>query len=462
MAYIRIASQAEILNGTAPDLAVSPKMLLENVWFFSGNTVGALKQFGTKDNVELPFIQNSVERMRLTSGGLSINTATAATGTTKLLIDSGTLGNSGIQFTQFFASSSTATGSPIGVDDTGKIVRISPSSLASSFNVASNSGTPVVISSGDTLTITAGLGLSGITSATDIITLSLNANLDALTDVTMGTPSTGNFLIYSSGSTWVNSTYTPMQTVSAVDTSEIDFTATGTTAYSFSAVLATTTVVAGSYGSAASGTTFTVDSKGRLTAAGTVAIAFPINQLTDVDTVTSAPSNGQFLSWNGTNWVPSTVSVPVSGATNGLQVISGNVGLGGTLTSGTTITLGANNLNFDINSTGKIGVDTTTPTSGFDVNTSVSCGAIKTVTTSTSLTDADYMLLVNCTSGSTITLPDVSTVTRREYVIKKIGGGNVTIDPFASDLIDGATTYTISSSYVSIKLKCDGAAWYIF
>jgi hypothetical protein len=461
MAYFRIATQGEIALGTAPDLSVSPLSLAQNVWFFSGNTVSALKNFGTKDDYEIPFIQNNVERMRLTSGGLSVGTTSASTGTTKLLIDSGTLGNSGIQFTQFFASSTTATGAPIGVDDTGKIVRISNSSLTSSFNVASNSGTPVVISSGDTLTITAGLGLSGITSATDTITLSLNANLDALTDVTMGTPSTGNFLIYS-GSTWVNSTYTPMQTVSAVDTSEIDFTVTGTTAYSFSAVLATTTVVAGSYGSAASGTTFTVDSKGRLTAAGTVAIAFPINQLTDVDTVSSAPSNGQFLSWNGTNWIPATVSVPVSGATNGLQVISGSVGLGGTLTTGTTVTLGANNLNFDINSTGKIGVDTTTPTSGFDVNTSVSCGAIRSTTVSTALTDTDYMLLVNCTSGSTITLPAVSGVTRREYVIKKIGGGNVTIDPNSAELIDGATSYTISSSYVSIKLKCDGAAWYIF
>ena len=31
-----------------------------------------------------------------------------------------------------------------------------------------------------------------------------------------------------------------------------------------------------------------------------------INILTDVDTATSAPSTGQLLQWNGTNWVPYT------------------------------------------------------------------------------------------------------------------------------------------------------------
>lgn len=38
-----------------------------------------------------------------------------------------------------------------------------------------------------------------------------------------------------------------------------------------------------------------------------VALVKSINDLSDVDTVTSAPSTGQFLKWNGTGWVPSAL-----------------------------------------------------------------------------------------------------------------------------------------------------------
>jgi hypothetical protein len=364
MAYIKSSSQGDILAGISRDLAVSPKNLTDNVWFFSGNTVNTIKNIGTKTNYDIPFIRNDVEKMRVTSGGLSIGTTVESTGTTKLLVDSGIIHASGIKFSQLTSDSPNITGGAIGVDVNGNIVKISNGEIFS-FYVSGNTGTPVLITSGNTLTIAAGFGLSGITSHTDTLTLALNANLDALTDV---------------------------NTAGALD--------------------------------------------------------------------------GQFLSWSSgsSNWIPSTVSVPISGATNGLQVISGNVGLGGTLTNGTTVTLGANDLNFDTNSTGKIGVDSATPVSGLDVNTSVSCGAIKTVTGTTTLTDADYMLMVDNSTTTTINLPSAASAIRREYVIKKISTepATITIDPDNSELIDGATSYTISSSYVSIKIKSNGTNWYIF
>ncbi len=226
--------------------------------------------------------------------------------------------------------------------------------------------------------------------------------------------------------------------------------------------LATTAVSAASYGSATAVGTFTVDAYGRLTAASNTNIAIPINSLTDVDTVTDTPNTGEVLSWNGTNWVP--VPLAVNGATNGLQVISDDIGLGGTLTQNSTITQSTYNLIFNQDSTGKIGIDEGTPLSGIDINTSVSCGAIRTVTVDATLNDTDYMVLVNNSSTATITLPAAASVARREYVIKKIstGGATVVIDPNSTELIDGASTYTISSSYVSVKIKSNGTSWFIF
>ena len=48
-----------------------------------------------------------------------------------------------------------------------------------------------------------------------------------------------------------------------------------------------------------------------------------INELSDVDTVTSAPSNGEALVWDGTNWVPGTISTTNNYLT-GLSFNTGN------------------------------------------------------------------------------------------------------------------------------------------
>ncbi|SFD37058.1 Chaperone of endosialidase [Flavobacterium phragmitis] len=52
-----------------------------DAWLQDGNTNGALKTIGTKDNFDLPFITNNTEKMRLTSGGrLGIGTDTPLVG----------------------------------------------------------------------------------------------------------------------------------------------------------------------------------------------------------------------------------------------------------------------------------------------------------------------------------------------------------------------------------------------
>ena len=96
-----------------------------------------------------------------------------------------------------------------------------------------------------------------------------------------------------------------------------------------------TGVTAGTYGSAYQVGSFTVDANGRLTNATNVTITFPINSLSDVDTTTNAPSSGQVLKWNGTQWVPSNDVMGSGGVADnwGTQVAQVNSTLSGDGTS---------------------------------------------------------------------------------------------------------------------------------
>jgi hypothetical protein len=70
--------------------------------------------------------------------------------------------------------------------------------------------------------------------------------------------------------------------------------------------------------------------------------------------------------YNGTNWVTYTTGAGISGATNGLQVIGANVGLGGTLTQNTDISgIGSFSFKFQNYSSFAIG-NSTEPSMIFD------------------------------------------------------------------------------------------------
>jgi hypothetical protein len=90
--------------------------------------------------------------------------------------------------------------------------------------------------------------------------------------------------------------------------------------------------------------------------------------------------------------------------------------------------------------------------------------AILTKTSTYTATITDSTILCDATTGSmTINLPAVSGVTRRQYVIKKIDSSvnTVTIDPNASETIDGATTYVLSAQWASAHIQTNGTAWYV-
>jgi len=105
------------------------------------------------------------------------------------------------------------------------------------------------------------------------------------------------------------------------------------------------------------------------------------------------------------------------------------------------------------------------PNSTLQVNGSVSM-AIRTVTTNTTITEADNTILVNTTGGVvTITLPAAGTIAGRIYTIKKIAGGlDNEVNITSPAQIEGGAaggTYKIYNDWTFVTLQTDGTNWYI-
>ena len=90
---------------------------------------------------------------------------------------------------------------------------------------------------------------------------------------------------------------------------------------------------------------------------------------------------------------------------------------------------------------------------------------VRTITNASfTATRYDRMLFFSTGAvGRTLTLPAVASSENVEIVVKKIdsGIGKVTLDGNGAETIDGAATYDLAAQYKYVRIKCDGAAWYI-
>jgi hypothetical protein len=201
------------------------------------------------------------------------------------------LGSSATAATKSSGNNSTAVATTAYVDSAVTAV-----SAFGGLYFAGDTGSTQSIASGDTLTISGGVGLTATASATDKVTVDLDN-----TAVTAGSYGSSSSIptftvdaqgrLTSAGSASISTSFTltadsgSNQTISGGDTFNI-VGGTGLTSVASNTDVLTlnldnTAVTAGSYGSATAVSTFTVDAQGRLTAAGTANISVAASAITD-------------------------------------------------------------------------------------------------------------------------------------------------------------------------------------
>jgi len=176
----------------------------------------------------------------------------------------------------------------------------------------------------------------------------------------------------------------------------------------------------------------------------------------------------------GTN----TISTTVNGVTGTAVTVPNLYTANGTLTGARTVTGGTNALAFTtgiINgfsvagstlsvdgANNRIGVGTTLPNSTLQVTGSVA-GSVAEVSASTTLDATYHFVDVNSASGTTITLPAVSGITGREYIVRNVNSGTVTISVSGGgNLRVGSTTttsVTLTSAGQSYTIVAGSTNW---
>lgn len=98
------------------------------------------------------------------------------------------------------------------------------------------------------------------------------------------------------------------------------------------------------------------------------------------------------------------------------------------------------------------------------VDGSVMSAKYRNVTASGNVVSGDYLIVADATGGAiTMTLPPAALVPGRIYTFKRVNSGAnaVIVDGYASETIDGATTYTLSAQWNSVTVMNNGISWFI-
>lgn len=90
--------------------------------------------------------------------------------------------------------------------------------------------------------------------------------------------------------------------------------------------------------------------------------------------------------------------------------------------------------------------------------------AVREVSASGPVLENDYVVLVDATGGNVILdLPAAATNRGALVTVKKLDASvnTVTVEPNASETIDGAANKSLSTQFEKITLVCDGTEWWV-
>jgi hypothetical protein len=258
------------------------------------------------------------------------------------------LGSSAVATTKTAGNNSTSVATTAYVDSA-----IGSVGQFSGLSFAGDTGTTQSIASGDTLNVLTGTGLSSVASNTDTVTISLDN-----TAVTAGSYGSASAIptftvdaqgrLTAAGTASISTSFTVDAdsgadlTISGGDTFRIiggtGLTSTASATDTLTLDLDNTAVSAGSFGSASSVGTFTVDAQGRLTAAGSTTIEIALGTNT---------SGSYVATITGGTGVTSSAATTGEGTTHSLSIgqdvaTSASVTFAGlTLNSGSMVFEGA-------------------------------------------------------------------------------------------------------------------------
>lgn len=211
---------------------------------------------------------------------------------------------------------------------TGTVSSINNHSIDALLDVDTTTTTPT---NGQSLvwngTVWRPLTITGGGGGADLSTSSINALLDV--DTVTASPSVGNYLRWD-GTNWTPGTVTATTVGLGNVTNESKATMFASPTFTGTVALPAGSTVGGSAIANTGNVTFNVTTisttSGNITVSRltnfsngisvTGSLGASINALTDVDTQTNAPTNGQVLKWNGTNWVPSADVTSGGGGTD--------------------------------------------------------------------------------------------------------------------------------------------------